>query len=200
MKIEREKKLIQRILDGDRDAYAEVVDAYARPIHKLAFRMTGRREEAEELAQEIFIRAYEKLALYDRTRPFLPWLYSVALNLIRNYRRRSALRNFFLTATRSITHRASPDGNPEALVAGKQKRLRLARCIEGIPPHRREAVVLRYYQELSFKEIAEVQRISLSAAKMRVYRGLQELAALMAQTEGDHETAARSKDDSIGGE
>jgi RNA polymerase sigma-70 factor (ECF subfamily) len=77
-------EIVARVLKGDRKAYALLVEEYKSPIYNLAYRMTGNLEDADDLTQETFIRAYQYLRRYDPRKKFFTWLYTIALNLIKN--------------------------------------------------------------------------------------------------------------------
>lgn len=179
MKREEENKIIRRILEGNREAFAILVDKYKRPVFNLVYRMTGNYQETDDLSQEIFIKVYESLNSFETNRRFFPWLYTIALNIIRNHLKRKK----FVSATNVVDHYANHEGNdqtdPEAMVCRRQRSRMLTTCIKKLPYSQQEAVTLRYYQFLAFEDIAEILDISLSAAKMRVYRGLQKLAEMM---------------------
>ena len=176
---EHDIRVIWQVLRGDRNAYADIVERYKSPIYNLAIRLTGNLTDADDLAQDIFIRVYERLDRFDVTKRFFPWMYTVALNVIRNYNRKN--KSIFLrfhnnnSEDKWLKHSETPEKN----VAENQEQKKLARCILKLPIIQKEAVVLRYYQGLTFEEIAEVGSCSLSAAKMRVYRGLEQLNRLM---------------------
>lgn len=176
---DRENKIIQRIVSGERQAFAYLVNRYKGPVYNLVYRMTGHHQETEDLAQEIFIRAYGSLDKFDTDRNFFPWLYTLALNVLRNHLKKGspmltdAGRNNYQNRNVADSH------NPETIVNQMEEARRLSQTIEKLPYSQREAVVLRYYQDLAFEDIAEILDISLSAAKMRVYRGLEKLADLL---------------------
>ena len=81
---DRDIRVIRQVLRGDRDAYADIVERYKSPIYNLAVRLTGSLSDAEDLAQDAFIRIYEILDRFDDSKRFFPWMYTVALNVIRN--------------------------------------------------------------------------------------------------------------------
>jgi RNA polymerase sigma-70 factor (ECF subfamily) len=153
-----------------------VVKKYSKPIYNLVIRLTGQNQDTNDLTQEIFIKVFESLDRFDQNKRFFPWLYTIALNVIRNYKKK-AIKEPTLnleiqdagTANRSLSR-------PDVIVSRKQQAERLNQYIQGLPESLQEAIVLRYYQDCSFKEIADVLGVSLSAAKMRVYRGLKALA------------------------
>jgi RNA polymerase sigma-70 factor (ECF subfamily) len=176
---ERDIRVIRQVLRGNRDAYADIVERYKSPIYNLAVRLTGSLSEAEDLAQDVFIRVYEILDRFDDSKRFFPWMYTVALNVIRNHIKKK--RSIFLRfQTNTVADKWHKDTNtPEKSVSDSQQHERLARYILKLPILQKEAIVLRYYQSLAFEEIAEIQACSVSAAKMRVYRGLEQLNRLL---------------------
>lgn len=175
-----ENKIIESVLAGNRDSYASLVDSYKGMIFNLAFRMTGSYQDADDLAQEIFIKAYMNLKHFDQEKSFFTWLYTVSLNLIRNHLKQKG-RNI----SREITEKIVPadqirDGDRmERNLIQAQEITRMETSLQELPIDIREAVVLRFYQDLSFEEIATISDTSLSAVKMRVYRGLERLKLLM---------------------
>jgi len=178
-----ENQMIERVLAGEHDAYAALVDAYKGAIFNLAFRMTGSYEDADDLAQETFIRAYEKLRRFDAEKRFFTWLYTISLNLIRNHlkKRGHDLSDLSREATGQNMFEGGSRGGAsmEQNMIQAQEILHLERCLLMLPADLREAVVLRFYQDLPFEEIAVISNASVSAVKMRVYRGLERLQQLM---------------------
>lgn len=179
MSRETENNIIAKILSGDDQAYAYLVNKYQAPIYNLAYRMTGQLQETEDLTQEIFIKAYESLKKFDVNRKFFPWLYTIALNTLRNHLKK---RKPVVLYDEENFHQKPAVANPhdpETMVNRAEASRRLDQKIQKLPLLQQEAVVLRYYQDLSFEDIAEILDITLSAAKMRVYRGLEKLAGLL---------------------
>lgn len=176
---EMDIRAIQRVRQGNRNAFADIVERYNSPIYNLAFRLTGCLADAEDLAQEVFIRVYESLSRFDDSRRFFPWMYTVALNVIRNYQRKKRPIFQHIQADILLAKWLKDTVTPEKNVSDVQQRKILAQCILKLSTSKKEAVVLRYYQGLTFEEIAEIQSCSISAAKMRVYRGLEKLNRLM---------------------
>ncbi|MCK9391043.1 MAG: sigma-70 family RNA polymerase sigma factor [Syntrophales bacterium] len=177
---DQEEEVILSVLDGKREAYALLVDAYRTQIFNLAYRMTGNYEDASDLAQETFIRAYQNLRQFDPGKRFFTWLYTIGLNLIRNH-----LKKRGREMSREAEARSSSEGGVDHGTQAEQDLIqaqeirRLEICLQKLPDDLREAVVLRYYQDLSFEEIATISNASLSAVKMRVYRGLEQLKRLI---------------------
>jgi RNA polymerase sigma-70 factor (ECF subfamily) len=178
---QEEQDVIAQVHRGERAAFAVLVDAYAKPIFNLAFRMTGNRQDADDLAQETFLRAYRKLKRFDPEKKFFTWLYTIALNIIRNHLKSSPERTARIAEMNHPPSDPVDPANPEGLFLDREKAQLLEICLQKLPSELKEAVVLRYYQDLSFDEIATITDASVSAVKMRTYRGLERLRALMSE-------------------
>ncbi len=173
-----EREIIGRILAGDREAFAELVDAYQGPVFSLALRMTGNARDADDLTQESFLRAYLSLGRFREGERFFPWMYTVSLNVIRNHlRSQKALPE--KTAGEGMPETADPRGGPDDEMFRRERSRRLQGCLLKLPVAVREAVVLRFYEGLSFEDISLVTGDSLSGAKMKVYRGLEKIRVVM---------------------
>lgn len=183
MVITEENNIVERILAGERELYAVLVDRYKTPIFNLAFRMTASCEDADDLAQETFVRAFNKLRLFDKEKSFFTWLYTIGLNVIRNHLAKKTKDS--LTASdrvddgKYLLNAADCSLDPEQFTADNQLRELLEFCLLKLTLDLREALALRFYQGLSFEDMAEITGCSVSAMKMRVYRGIEELQRLM---------------------
>ena len=171
--------VVERVLQGDKDAYAGLVIKYQRQIYNLMLRATSSPEEAADLTQETFIKAYEKLESYHTNRKFFTWLYTLGLNHLRDYCRRKRpepMDNADLEKLMNRGEHAEDHNRPwEAEVNSRE----LARAVKQLPLDYREALMLRYHEQMELSEVAEVLGIGLSAAKMRIHRGLAKLRFLM---------------------
>ena len=179
MNIKHENEIIQNVLDGDQEKFALLVDKYQGPIYNLVYRLTGSRHDAEDLAQETFIKAYKSLNNFQIKKKFFPWLYTIAINLTRNHLKKKKPLLVESVEDLKSDNRESDKNNPEINFIKREQAQALARSIQKLPIALREAVILRYYFYLPFEEIARILCISLSGAKMRVYRGLEKLEYLM---------------------
>lgn len=171
-----EETLVYEILSGDVDSYALPVKRYQKPIYNLMLRMTGSEQDALDLTQETLVRAYEKLEKFDPSAPFFPWLYTMGLNLARDFLRR---------AKRSPTESYDPE-NGFSTETDQDDRLldqidaqQVLEKLQTLPLEHREALLLRFHEGLSLSEIAYALGLSVSAAKMRVHRGLLKLRQLL---------------------
>ena len=176
---EQDIRAIAQIRQGDRDAYSDIVKKYKGLIYNLVIKITGNLSEAEDITQDVFVQIYKNLNRYDETKRFFPWMYTVALNVIRNKQNKKAPVILSSEQEALADQWLQHSETPEKTVSIAQQQMILARCILDLPMKQREAIVLRYYQGLAFEEIAEIQSCSVSAAKMRVYRCLEHLKNLM---------------------
>ena len=178
-----EAEIVVRVLKGDRQAYALLIDEYKNPIYNLAYRMTNNSEDAEDLAQETFLRSFRELSRFDTNRRFYTWLYTISLNLIRNHLKKSNRKTGFLK--REIYFEGAGLKKSECLDIPATKEIKdekeaqLEICLQKLSPELRELLVLRFYQGFSFEMISEITGCSQSAVKMRVYRGLEKLREMM---------------------
>ncbi len=179
MNIKRENEIIQRILNGNRQEFSFFVDKYQGPIYNLVYRLTGSRHDAEDLAQETFIKAYKSLNNFQTKKKFFSWLYTIALNLTRNHLKKKKPLLVENVEDLKPDNRQTDKNNPEINLIKHEQAQALASSIQRLPIALREAVILRYYFYLPFEEISRILCISLSGAKMRVYRGLEKLEILM---------------------
>ena len=169
---ELEKNLVIRAQAGDRHAFVELVDHYKAPVFNLIYRMTnGSMQESEDLAQDTFLRAFKGLGRFNPQRRFFPWLYTVCLNVIRNHMKK---KNPVPVAECDMAGQSAQEytGNPEVLYSQRQKNDMVQEALLCLPEKQRAAIILRYFQELSYEDIALILDLSASGVKMRVKRGL----------------------------
>lgn len=172
-----EARLVALACEGNRGAFAELVDLYKSRIFHLAYRMLGNRQEAEDVVQDTFLRMYEHLSSFDRSRKFSTWLYRIATNLcIDRLRRRRSVYSLDADMTEGDNMdgysvlRSDAPGPEEALVLTERQRMVLE-AIDALPDKYKTAVALRYYQDLSLQEISEIMQIPVSTVKTRIHRG-----------------------------
>ena len=177
-----ENQIVEHVLKGEREAYAALVDVYKGVIVNLAFRMTGSYEDAEDLSQETFIRAYRNLRQFNPQKRFFTWIYTISLNLIKNHLKKQGRETAREAAVRNAADTEFLQGarTERDMILAQDMRL-LESCLQKLPVDLRKAVILRFYQDLSFEDISIILDASISAVKMRVYRGLEQLKHLMAQ-------------------
>jgi len=173
-------EIVARILKGERDAYASLIEAYKGPFFNLVFRMTGSYSDADDLSQEIFIRAYQNLHRFNQDKKFFTWLYTLGINLIRNHLKKNSNPIDPLTEI-NISSASRTQENPaaEGKLLAEERMIKLEKSLLKLPVDLREAIILKFYQDLTFEEVAAITGDSLSAVKMRIYRSLNQLKQLM---------------------
>ncbi|MBS4210014.1 RNA polymerase sigma factor SigW [Bacillus sp. FJAT-50079] len=172
---------IKQVLRGDQEAFGEIVEIYKDKIFHLSYRMLGNRHEAEDIAQEAFVRAYVNIHSFNQKRKFSTWLYRIATNLCID-RIRKKKPDYFLDAevagTDGLTmysQIAAEGKTPDSEVETLETQEMVQREILKLPDKYRAVIVLRYIDELSLKEIGEVLEIPLGTVKTRIHRGREAL-------------------------
>jgi RNA polymerase sigma-70 factor (ECF subfamily) len=170
--------LIQRCLAGDQGAWEEIVRQHWRRVFNIAYKFTGRHDEAEDLTQDVFLKIFKSLKTFDRRANFQTWLVSVSRNLcIDHYR---SVRKERETIDRDIdAGELTPSAPGQSAYAALEARDRvglLRRALAELPPTLRTAVMLRDIQELSYQEIADQLHLPEGTVKSRINRGRTELA------------------------
>jgi len=170
--------IINRVLQGETDAFSILVKRYQRPIFNLMYRVTGSPDQAADLTQEAFIKIYEKLEYFLPGRAFFPWLYAIGLNHSKDFLRKNRGRQSVELDPEKMDHAGEP-GEHENRLHDHLDFQRLEKALNLIPLTYREAIILRYHEELSVRDTAAALEISLSAAKMRISRGLEMLRQVL---------------------
>jgi len=171
-----EETLVHEILSGDVNAYALLVKRYEKPIYNLMLRMTGSEQDAVDLTQDAFVKAYEKLEKFNPSAPFFPWLYTMGLNLARDFlrrARRSPIESYESENSFSV------ETDQDDRLADQIDAQDVMQGLQTLPVDYREALLLRFHEGLSVNEVAGALGLSLSAAKMRIHRGLLKLRQLL---------------------
>jgi RNA polymerase sigma-70 factor (ECF subfamily) len=175
--MDQERAWIELALQGDRAAFGQLVRAYERPVYNLTYRMLGNPAEAEDAAQETFLRAYSKLATYQPGRKFVNWLLSIASHhCIDRLRRKSRTPQLSLEEPLPPEWLASDAPRPDEVVSKNQERERVREVLDTLPEDYRATVVLRYWYGLSYREIAETTGSTESAIKSRLHRARRMMA------------------------
>ena len=170
-----ETQWLERARQGDPDAFGQLVDAYQVAVYNLCYRMLGEEYEAEDAAQETFLRAYDAMDRYDIGRPFSTWLLSIAahycIDQIR--KKRMTFVNFQTLPDQEVP---DPSPNPEASLSASEEQQRVRALLEILSPADRAAVVMYYWNDFSYEQIAEALDLTISAVKSRLHRARGEMA------------------------
>ncbi len=174
--MDQEQSWIEATLQGDRNAFGRLVEAYQRPVYNLTYRMLGDPSEAEDVAQEVFLRAYLKLDSFDPTLKFSTWLLSIASHYCIDQLRRRRLRWISLEdeglPPAALT---SPQPDPERRAMQSEQEAEIQALLDTLSADYRLAVVLHYWYDLSYEEIAATTGSTVSAIKSRLFRARQRL-------------------------
>jgi RNA polymerase sigma-70 factor (ECF subfamily) len=171
---------VSRCLAGDASAFERLVERYQRVLYSVAFRLTGDVEDARDIVQNAWLRAFERLETYDPGRPFFSWIYRIGVNESLNFRR--------LRRTHEPMTQAASAAVGEDPVARLDASLRIQRALMALEREHREVIVLKYFAELSYVEIGEAIGLPEKTVKSRLFEARQRLEAKLSGTrEGRHD-------------
>ena len=173
-----DEELVDAFQAGDLSAFDDLLRRWERRIQAAIYRVMGTEDEARDLSQETFLKAYRALGGFKREARFSSWLYQIALNLCRDRMRRRKGRTLIsLDALdeEGVGFPRRQDPSPLDLVESTALARAVAAAVSGLPDEQREVIVLKEYQDLTFLEIAEILDVPLSTVKTRLYRGLGQL-------------------------
>jgi len=185
--------LVRRCNTGDAAAWEEIVRRYQRRIYNICYRFAGSADDAEDLAQEVFIKVYRTLQTYDADRAaFTTWLTTITRNLLVDHFRKTKQDRVTDSIDASVTQ--EEDGrtladqledskkSPDAVVQSHQAGAVVHGALQKLSPELREAVILRDLQDMDYKEIAAVLKVPEGTVKSRINRGRMELGRLLSRT------------------
>ena len=171
-----DEELVAKSMNGDVDSFNQLVLRWERPIYALAYRVIGRDEDARDVAQETFLRAFRALPGFKGQAKFSSWLYRIALNLCRDWiRRKKRAPLVEMPEGVDVAELAAEQGPTESIedLVSRQEMSRIvAEGMKLLPEEQRTAIVLKEYHGLTFQEIAELMKCPLSTVKTRLYQGL----------------------------
>ncbi len=186
-------ELIERCLRKDNAAWDQIVARFRRKVFHIAYKFTGKHDEAEDLTQEIFLRVFKSLDKFNRDADFSTWLSSVARNhCIDHYRAGKREREVVVEDLLAFDLAPASTGNPYSTLEDRDRRSFLRRGLDLLPDKLREAVVLRDLQGLSYQEMAEQLGLPEGTVKSRINRGREELARLLLRAQQPRGSRART--------
>jgi RNA polymerase sigma-70 factor (ECF subfamily) len=190
-----DEELVARSKTGDTESFNQLVRRWERPIFALAYRTLGREEDARDVTQETFLRAFRALPGFKGDAKFSSWLYRIALNLCRDWIRRERRTPVVAMPEGVEIEQLKAERQPAASVEDLAARAELSRgvaaAMECLPDEQRAAIILKEYHGLTFQEIADLINCPLSTVKTRVYQGLSLLRRHLAE-QGQFEPTASS--------
>lgn len=172
--------IVRRARQGDEMAWEELVRLHQTPLFRFAYLLLGSADEAEDVTQETFIRAYRSLERFDTSRPLRPWLFKIAANLAHN-RRRSIGRYLAALSRLFYAERGSIGASIEVLGDRQQEAEELWRAVQRLGNADQQIIYLRYFLDLSVEETAEVLGLVQGTVKSRLHRALERLRKVIQQ-------------------
>jgi RNA polymerase sigma-70 factor (ECF subfamily) len=160
-----EKKLLAKAKNGDAEAFGKLVQRYQRRVYTVIYRFVRNHTDADDLAQDAFIRAFKAIDRFDLRYPFSPWMYKIAINLTLNHLKKRKLKMVDIDLERRPSH-----GNPESVMHQDQTRRKVHQAIAKLPPKLRQVLVLRVYEDWPYAQIAEVLEIPIGTVMSRLSR------------------------------
>ena len=193
-----DEELVASATAGDLDSFNQLVARWERPMYALAYRTLGREEEARDVVQETFLRAFRGLKGFKGQAKFSSWLYRIALNLCRDWMRRERRAPVVQVpegtdAVDLADAQASPAESVEELVARREMSEAVAKAMAELPEEQRAAILLKEYHGLTFQEIADTLDCPLSTVKTRLYQGLSVLRRRLERRQAEQASLRRAK-------
>ena len=182
---EQEAAVIRRVLDGDGNAFEDLVAAYEKNVYNLALRMTGNAQDAEDMAQEAFVKAYTSLPGFRGDSKFSVWLYRIVSNVCLDFLRRQNRRPASSLSQEDEDGEESqmdiPDESqsPEQLLERSLTQEAVQRGLQSLSEEQRQILLLREIQGLSYEEIAETLDLEAGTVKSRIFRARKKLCAFL---------------------
>lgn len=176
-----ESELIAQARAGDEAAFTVLVESYQSSIYNLCYRMLGDAAEAEDAAQEAFLRAYSRLSSYDPTRPFKTWLFSIASHHSIDRLRKRRLIWLSIEDEPLAPHPALREQTPgpEEMSMRREQTEVIQKYLAKLAPDDRQVIVMRYWHDMSYEEIAETTRATVSSVKSRLHRARGHVAEMI---------------------
>ena len=174
--------VVAQVLAGDREAFRLLVDRHTRSIYGVAYRMTGNQQDAEEILQETFLRAYKSLHRFELRSSFSTWLYRIAVNRSLDFLKARKMTDAYQIADNPATEEderqiqvPATDPGPERLLLSAEARQKIDRAIGLLSPAERVAFTMRHMEGKSIEEISKALNVRASAAKNSIFRAVQKI-------------------------
>lgn len=172
---EADDQLVCRIRGGDNAAFVTLVERYKRPVYALAYRLLGNATDAEDAAQETFVRAYTRLNSYQLGSRFGSWLLSITSHWCIDFlrRRRAVSLDAASTGAGEMASPGNTEDHPEVMALKSERQREVRQWLGNLPDPYRTVLVLRYWHDLSYAEISETTGLPVSTIRMRLFRARQ---------------------------
>ncbi len=180
---EQESAWVQQALTGDKAAFNRLVEAYQRPVYNLAYRMLGNPQEAEDAAQETFLRAYARLRQYSPEHKFSTWILSITNHHCIDRLRKRRVQWISIDDNPVLGDLPEETPRPEQRALARERDAELQAMLAQLEPEYRTPLILRYWQDYSYEEIAAAMELSVPAVKSRLFRARKQMAELYQERE-----------------
>jgi RNA polymerase sigma-70 factor (ECF subfamily) len=175
-----EKQILEHLKNGDEFIFKYVYDLYARMVYNVCVRMTGNKEEAEDVTQDVFIKVFNSINSFREDAKLSTWVYQIAVNICINKLRRNKVIRFlspdFWEEEKGGKEMADNSLSPEKTLEKSEMQLIVQNSINALPAKQRTAIILSRYEELSYKEISGIMGLSLSSVESLLFRAKENLA------------------------
>lgn len=180
-----DKEIVQDVLAGRKQRYAEIVTRYQQPVFNLMLRSTHDESDAADLTQEVFYKAFKKLACYRPEFSLFSWLYTLAINVANDWGRSQSRVHRKLRTLQEDDLISSNIAYRNKVIEDREQERMLATALDQLQTETREILILRYRHEVPVRDVAATFGMTESAVKMRVKRGLEQLQKILNET-NDH--------------
>ena len=178
----QEQELLRKIKSASPSAFRDLFETYNRMVFNICYRMTGNRQEGEDLTQEVFLNAYKSISRFRSESKLSTWLYRITINHCLNQQAKKKRQRWFsldFISDSEIEQNPAPthDANnrPDTVLEQKETELIIQKCINSLPKQQRIAIILSRYEGLTYQEIANVMQCSVASVESRIFRAKQHL-------------------------
>ena len=176
-----DRDLVLRTLAGENEAYGILVQEYQQSVFNVCYRMLGETGQAEDITQETFIRAHQRLITFDIQRPFGTWIRRIAANLSLNQLKRNQ-PDIQPIDDELLVSSSHPTTNPEKAQEQHERHQAIRRALLELPPHYQAVIELRHFQDMNYQEIANTLNLPINTAKSQLFRARKQLAKILVKT------------------
>jgi RNA polymerase sigma-70 factor, ECF subfamily len=171
-----DQALVERCRNGDREAFTELVIRYQRPIYNAAYWILRSAEDANDIAQDVFLKVAERLDEFDSQRKFFSWIYRIAVNESLNLLRRNGHEEWL---DDEIDLPGAESANPESQASDAERSRWIQRSLKKLSPNDRTVLMLRHYSECSYQEIADILELDQKTVKSRLFEARHRLRDML---------------------
>ncbi|UCE19424.1 MAG: RNA polymerase sigma factor [Gemmatimonadota bacterium] len=185
-----EQRLIEQLKAGETEAFRELVERYKKQAYYVAYDLMGTHEDAEDISQEAFIKVYQSIGSFRGEAQFSTWLYRIVVNLCISEKRKKSSKEmeYYGDTIPEAAHHAQdidPSEHPEKALQSQKIQEHIREALDKLPSQQKTVFVLRFYQDLSLKEIGRIMKLSEGTVKSHLFRTLRKLREYLKFYEAD---------------